>query len=387
MMDKTDSLLLRLRSYRPKPGRDSLEDFVTEAFAWLLQQSPEVATTVLGLVYRSLPVEMPTEVDVEELEWVTQSVVGGKRPDMVCHLGEDVLVFEHKVWAGLADEQLVNYGEAANAKWPGKNVRLITITAHAGQFSETAHVKLLWQDIHQEISKLADSSGSFGDHHVHFYIRDFLALLTFEGLGPSKPVSIASVRCYRTGKALESQILDLFNSIESAEWDLPDEYDVHVRNRDGRHGLQFYRKDHKPEWSPGIFAGCMLDGSDHRVQHRSQPLVDFRVILSFARPLHGRYPDMASYKAIKRHLDQRLREDDWTFYDHRRDPEVRSPNQWHPLHLERSFLDLIRGADTLQAQANEVHAVVNEALGLFQAEGHLKRLMEECDLALTGPRS
>ena len=383
-MNKEDSLLLRLRAYRPRAGRDSLEDFVTEAFAWVLQQCPEVAKAVLDRIYSSLGGEKPADIDIQGLEWQTQLAVGGKRPDMVCDQGEDVLVFEHKVWAGLGDEQLVNYGEAGAAQWSGKNVRLITITAHIGQFSEKADVRLLWQDIYQVISRVTESSGSVLDRYLQFCINDFLTLLEFEGLGPSKPVSIASIRCYRTGKDFESQIADLFKSLESGRWSLPDEYGVYIRKKDGRYGLQFYRTDNEQEWAPGIFAGCMLDGSDHCVTHRSEPLVDFRVILDFGAPLRDKYPGMAAYKAIKAHLARRLEDSEWTFYDHLEDSEVRSPNKWHPLHIERSFVGLIRGTDTLDAQVGRVGETVSEVLGLLQEDGHLRKLMQECDLACSG---
>lgn len=49
-----DSLLVRLRSYRPREGRDSLEDFVTEAFCWLLRQSEEFSKYFLKEIIQRL---------------------------------------------------------------------------------------------------------------------------------------------------------------------------------------------------------------------------------------------------------------------------------------------------------------------------------------------
>ncbi|TDU23542.1 hypothetical protein C8E00_10229 [Chromohalobacter marismortui] len=47
-----DSLLVSLRRYRPREGRDSLEDYLTEIFDWLLRNSREVAVAFLDTVMR-----------------------------------------------------------------------------------------------------------------------------------------------------------------------------------------------------------------------------------------------------------------------------------------------------------------------------------------------
>lgn len=383
-MTGTNSLLLRLRSYRPREGRDSLEDFVTESFAWLLQQYPEVARAVLAKVYSLLGAELPADDDAEQLEWKTQLTVGGKRPDMVCHVGPDVLMFEHKVWSGLGDEQLANYEQVGAAAWPGKAIRLITITAHAGQFSSKAHARLLWQDVYHLLSRLAESPAASADRHLQFHLADFLQLLEFEGVGPSDPVSIASVRCYQVGRKLEGQLSTLFKSLAALDWSLLGEYEVYVRNKEGRYGLQFDRKNSGLKWSPGIFFGCMLDGSDHCVNHRATPLVDFRMILDFSRTLHNQYPSLESYRALKVHLAERLQNSEWTFYDHLEDPAVRSPNRWHPLHLERSFVDLLSGVTSLEEQVKAVGAAIREVTEVLQEGGNLQRLACECDSAIAG---
>ena len=381
-MTRSNSLLLRLRSYRPREGRDSLEDFVTESFAWLLQQCPDVARVVLGKVYSLLGTELPADNDIEQLEWKTQLTIDSKRPDMVCDLGPEVLMFEHKVWSGLGDEQLANYEQVGASAWPGKAIRLITITAHAGQFSGKAHARLLWQDIHQLLSRLVDSPAASADRHLQFHLADFLQLLEFEGVGPSDPVSIASVRCYQVGRKLEGQLSTLFKSLAALDWSLPDEYEVYVRNKEGRYGLQFDRKNSGLKWRPGIFFGCMLDGSDHCVNHRATPLVDFRMILDFSTTFHNQYTAMESYRALKVHLVERLQNSEWTFYDHLEDPAVRSPNRWHPLHLERSFVDLLSGVTSLDEQVKVVGTAIRELITLLQEDGGLQELMRECDMAI-----
>ncbi len=55
-----DSLLVSLRQYRPREGRDSLEDFVTEIFCWILRNSLESRSAVLAAIKETLiPPQLP----------------------------------------------------------------------------------------------------------------------------------------------------------------------------------------------------------------------------------------------------------------------------------------------------------------------------------------
>src|SRR5690554_7328012 len=78
-------LLVRLSSYRPREGRNSLEDFVTEAFAWLLQTNDDFQSAFLQLIAEKLAEngkQLPlssgrSEEHTSELQ---------SRPHLVCRL-------------------------------------------------------------------------------------------------------------------------------------------------------------------------------------------------------------------------------------------------------------------------------------------------------------
>ncbi|MCK0744274.1 hypothetical protein [Chromohalobacter nigrandesensis] len=80
-----DSLLVSLRRYRPREGRDSLEDYLTEIFAWLLRNSREVAYAFLDTVMSHVPeadrLELP-DAD-QDITWETQAPYPGARLDML----------------------------------------------------------------------------------------------------------------------------------------------------------------------------------------------------------------------------------------------------------------------------------------------------------------
>ena len=373
-MDKSDSLLLSLRKYRPREGRDSLEDFITEAFAWLLRQCPEFGNMCLEDIYSQLESERPAGIDPHGLHWETQVTLNGKRPDMVCHVGDEVLVFEHKATAPLSGRQLGQYREIAEDLWR-KRTWIVTITGYRCVDQKEADIRLCWEDIHRQIECFLGAESI--PENLGFHLRDFQRLLESEGLGPTEPVKSSSVRCYRTGVALEDQLKSLFMSLLDREWKIPKGYEVYYRHRDGRLGLQFHRSEQDNHWTPGIFAGCMLDGSDHCLGDRAGDLVDFRIILDFSSKLHNRYTEMAAYNSINEALDESVNGTPWTFYDHLAGPGPH--NKWHPIHLERSFLELIQGASDPDTQRERVEKGISDGLKCFRENGLLEQLMNECD--------
>ncbi|MDR9440987.1 MAG: hypothetical protein RI841_16025 [Halomonas sp.] len=78
------SLLVSLRQYRPLEGRDSLENFITEVFAWLLHYASGVSEAVLTCLQRAMPESEGFDLPFysEEIEWDTQARLVSRRPDM-----------------------------------------------------------------------------------------------------------------------------------------------------------------------------------------------------------------------------------------------------------------------------------------------------------------
>lgn len=370
------SLLVSLRQYRPREGRDSLENFITEVFAWLLRNSSGISEAVLARLQRAMPevegFDLPR--DSEDVEWSTQARLGSRRPDMQVTWPGMALIFEHKVWSGLRDAQITGYRELACQKFYASEVRVVAITASRHQHSEAADANLCWSDIHKTLEQYLDEVEEATER---FHIENFLALLAHEGLQPAAPIAHEAIRYFPTAGKLPQQLEKAFTPLAARDWPVEVGYQAEMqRMRWGRIGIEFLRTDAKRKWSPGIFIGCVLDGSDHLINHCIEDTVKLQLILDFSKGLHGHYPSMDSYRALKATLAEISQETRWTFYDHREEQQV---NTYHPLYLETPLLEILRGSKTMEEQRERIFTAAFQALEMLQHGGNLRRLKEECD--------
>lgn len=79
-----DSLLVSVSSYRPRPGRESIEDFITEAFAWLLRSREELQQELVEEIDSRMRSEKNEALDFPDTtQWSTQVSLSKSCPDMV----------------------------------------------------------------------------------------------------------------------------------------------------------------------------------------------------------------------------------------------------------------------------------------------------------------
>ena len=177
-----DSLLVNLRKYRPRENTDPLENFVTEAFAWLLRSSPDVQRAVFSLINEFLdePLALPSEV----INISTQENFAGKYPDLVVNWSGCTWVFEHKVWSELHKNQLKNYRDYIAEH--SDDYRMILITAKTYQHAQEPDAALCWQDIYKCLTELKEQAS---DEQLTWALNEFLTLLKTEGLGLSTPIN------------------------------------------------------------------------------------------------------------------------------------------------------------------------------------------------------
>lgn len=371
----SDSLLVTLRSYRPRRDRDSLENFVTEVFCWLLRHSTDLTSAFLERVNKALDEDMRFSLPDEDVQWETQFSLGAKRPDMAASWSGMCLIFEHKVGAPRDQEQLANYRSAVESHHPSDNHRLILITATTADHSREADACLCWSDVHKIVEQLVENNGE-ADKHSH--LTDFLDLLIHEGLGPPAPIAHQALRYYPIARDLPMQLESVLSPLQHQDWLVSDRYLPKFKSHWGRIGLEFYRRDVQQEWSPGLFLGSVLDGRDHCVSHRHKDALQLQLIVDFDRHLFGTYPTMVSYRALKERLAAVAPDQGWSFYDHLAD--ARGANRYHPLYLERPLLNVFQGATTCEEQQQKFYAMGQQALGLVEEAG-LAELMAECDAA------
>lgn len=159
--ERDANLVLRLFSYAPRPGRQALEDYCTEALAWCLLKSQHVLTRFLNLTAIPAVRDWQESADVRtqvrfagrEMSRADDEVSGG-RFDLVIESAVTspfVLVVESKVGSGFGPEQLHNYREKLNAPdaFPGVPIKsrfLVTLTTirHASPLTDGA---LTWPQV------------------------------------------------------------------------------------------------------------------------------------------------------------------------------------------------------------------------------------------------
>lgn len=371
------SLLVSLRQYRPREGRDSLENFITEVFAWLLRNANGISETILARLQRAMPEGEDFDLpwDSEDIEWSTQARLGSRRADMQVAWPGMVLIFEHKVWSGLGDDQIAGYRKLARQKFPAADVRVVAITASRHQHSKAADANLCWSDIYETLEQYPCGVEEATER---FHIKNFLALLAHEGLQPAAPIANDAIRYFPTAGKLPQQLEQAFTLLAYRDWPLDSGYQPEMKRlRWGRVGIEFHRSDAKRKWSPGLFIGCVLDGRDHLIDHRIEACVNLHLILDFSQGLHRYYPSMASYRALKTMLSEMSQDSRWTFYDH--GEEQGQTNNYHPLYLETPLLETLRGSTTREAQCERIFTAACEAMALLEQGGMLHRLAEECD--------
>lgn len=356
-MPTKTSLLTALRKYRPRDKSDPLENFITEAFAWLLHNHEGFGRFFFGKVASEL--QFATDVALENLVWSTQVNYGGVYPDMICQAGRLGLVFEHKAWAHLHENQLSNYRAEAEKEFGAKeNFRVVLITGGSHQHDQNPDLALCWHHIYRWIKDWKDQR----EYAPDYMFDDFCQLLEAEGMGPPAPISHQAILSYLPAQNFEFNLGHLINRVSKYAWGniLPEEaYKLHMSetrgrpwgdDRWGRIGLNLFGMD-GIHWSPGIFVGFLMDSWDHNVAWLNPTCPDFSVILDFKVQLFPDYDQHPLYMSMKAELRDKIQCElpDLEFHDHL-ESGVDNPNRWHPIHIRMPMVDLFRGTITAEDQ-------------------------------------
>lgn len=259
------NLLNSLFSYRPREGINPRENYLTEAFAYVLESSPDVCRAFVAAV-------IPTDIDAASFTDFTiepqssflaeEGDPGASRPDMLvtCNrAGKDpyVVYSEHK-WGSNADaEQLRRYKKVAGQNSSGSTVVSIGATimqvAVAAAEPDCDHA-MLWETVYELLNKFKTTSAP---------VADFLGFLDEQGLSPHVPLSLGKIAAYSSSVSVPNDCLRVVEHLRKQDWAcIPSFYSTHVMPKPlrwGRVGLEFYRT----EFAPQIFVGFLLDPYDH----------------------------------------------------------------------------------------------------------------------------
>lgn len=362
-------LLESVRKYRPREGKDPLENFITEAFAWILGNHSEFSEYFLDKILIELSIP-DFGMSGNNCEWLTQTSFDGFFPDMVCISNGRAIVFENKVWAKLHTNQINNYKTYAERTFDES--RVVLITASKSQHSQSADLALCWSDIHRWMSNW---KGMKSDNS--FVLHDFVSLLESEGLGPPAPISHEAILSYYSSVNLKSNLRSLIGRVKHKDWEknMASDYSLTLEKQWGRLGLNLLKS-----WDPGIFVGVLLDGSDHRTTPISLAKgPDLCVILDFESRHHSYYPSDSDYLEFVDAVSKRVNSLNgvWEFYDHLNDRAVARANRWHPIHIRMPILDVFSGTQLSDEQDERFYANANEILEIINCEPAFWRLRDK----------
>jgi len=354
MLSDMDSLLVHLRKYRPRENTDPLENFVTEAFAWLLRSSDRLRNEVMHCI--NLRLSNHAVLPKGDCEISTQENFNGKFPDLVIRWDACTWVFEHKVWSNLHHDQLKNYREYIDSTHVEN--RIILITAKTYQHEQNPDAALCWQDIYECLKKF---NTQVTDEQLNWAINDFLSLLQSEGLGPTTPINRFSMTHYLEAIKFDSQVDDLFKSSENHIWPLSKLGFKPVFKRqktEGRVGLEFCPEFDKTgrAWLPGIFFGTLLDAKDHGVKKIINGELMFCIVFDFNRLGQEHIKSSSTYKAFKDKLEKLIITDfhKWQFLDTFSNKDA-IHNKWHPLIILQPMMGVLGQSSSHDEQLAIIH--------------------------------
>ncbi len=355
-----DDLLVSLRKYKVNANKNPLENFITESFAWMLVNNRDFS--IFFLKHISSKINLKDEF--LNHEWKTQVYFNGVYPDLVCFFENKAIVFEIKAYSGLHTNQLQNYRKYSEKKF--EDYRLVLITANSSQHGQNPDLALRWEEVYEMILAYKEK---FAEND-YFILDSFLKLLDVEGLGPKAPISFESILYYYRSKNFEPQIKKLANiKIEKIRSVLENnDLQIEYQEKWGRVGVELFGDF----WAPGVFVGFLLDGNDHlTIPILGDNSPDFSIIIDFNKELHTKYPDDELYKAFIVELQEKVNKigNSWELYNHILDRNIDEHNYWHPIHIRKPVLELLRDTKTWDDQEKRVDDAIAEILPfIFKSE-------------------
>lgn len=402
------SLLERLA-----PG--GAEDFITEAFCWILQQE-DVGNAFLKFLEErakanghsdttddntpNIP-KIISGIQEGECSWNTQEShqisSGGVRIDMICKSGKHALIFEHKTWAHLHANQLENYRQVGKEKYDDR-FAIILITARLYQKEQNPHLHFLWRDVHRWLNDwLCDRATGTDDTNLEFVCRNFLTLLTKRGLGPMPPIEAKHFEAFgymHDAEVGRQRIKELLNVAKDYGWpeivrgtmetDSGRSDSPNLEDRWGRIGFSVLEG-----WRPGMFIGVLYDGRDHKVklldEKTKKTSLDACVILDMNHKKYPEYRENYHYKELVNRLAEKWPSDGSGWRAYRLDAPKDNP--WHPIHIRRKLADILldgkSGEEQVEAFVEAVKKVVEFIVGPKGLEDFwkLREVLARQDLA------
>lgn len=372
MSDKDKSNIFdALSKYSPLQKRNPQEDFLTELFAWLLNNVSGLKRSYIEFLKReydkrpneSKTMELPTVADekiyIKTQEFITSGDKNGFI-DLSININEkSFFACEHKIDSDVHDNQIERYAKHS------KYTVLITRTPKQlkSKQAEVADIRILWKDVKEWVEEVCKKSDDPAEHM--YLLRSFAEYLEFD---KGQPITEEQL-CLDGNNKINSdgdlyKTLDYFfrtfSDVETgnlkAECDriaeafgVKNDYEaINSRWVWGRKGIDFFGRgwEDKPESEGktqstlGLFAGILYDPGkrDHYWKVNDSYLepkgIDLVVILDVTNSQKEKLKETVAYKKIKEHLDQN--KEGFIFI-----PEDKIENKWRLAILRKPLKDVL----------------------------------------------
>lgn len=370
----SDSLLVALRNYRPRPGRDPLEDFITAAFAWTLRQEPAVAAAFLAEIAERAGKELP-EPQPSGAGWDTHVSLDSGEADMLARTRDGVVLFEHKTYSEATADQINRYREAIGERIEAT----VLITASRWNYTGSDDSNVSGPDVHLtwgSVCEILDEAAGGQDNRNR--IDDFLTLLQHEGLGPTQPLSEPRLRAFAASQNAIDEMFHLVDAVRrNCDWSfvyerLPAPSDEPQRpERWNSVGTLFHGRipfDLFQPWRPGLRAGIIVDPLNIKTSLSDEVLgPDLAVYLGIPKHSLGssRHQEVLRSAPLRNLCDRLTTEtpDNWMVTArHGNAPNL---NGHHPVVLQRPLAPVIRGETKRDQQRDAVYQVLRNGIELF----------------------
>lgn len=349
-----NSLLVNISKYAASHKTSPIENFVTEAFAWLLKNDESVRQAIYHLL-QVKAVQKGLAIDsMAESEYIdTQVNFNGKFPDMLWEsIDRDFcVIFEHKIWSELHHKQLSNYREFAE-KSLNKRFLIVLITAHVGQHRQQPDIALCWYDIAKQIQAIVSDN-----EKLNWIREEFIQLLESNGLINVSALNPLSIAYYQEAKNIDLQLYNICQRSIHNPWPLFTEEHSTLfasppthRNARGRIGLEFSSLadlNEEKAWQPALFCGFIVDGADHQIHDLLSTAPIAAVVLSVNKKLQSKVKEHGYYDQLVADISSTLPKG-WRLSD--RTALGNKANKWHPLIIYRDLTEFIATASTFEQQ-------------------------------------
>lgn len=367
-----NSIFSSITSYTPTPYMDPQENFLTELFAWALNHVPGFAMEYVLLLNQLLD-EDPGLINEETIIGVeTQVTVTNGYIDMVIYTDTGVnYICEHKIDSEVSDNQIQKYMDNQDELRNDGKYHSVLLAKWKYQEKDDPDAFLLWSDVDALIEQVIDSY--IDDQANYFVLEQFSMFLKEKGLGRVKPMDVEYFRTSyiqqrdKVQKA-DDQLKNVFNELAGRKWDeeipelkefqidddYPNEYSPKRTGPEwGRVGISFFK-----HWRPGVFAGVLYDGTDHKLQLSDETKgPDLVVILDVGNDIKKKLDSFEWTINMK----TRLRKDHAPFKEF-----VDAPKSgWRLAVLQTPLYDIIKDASTLAEQEERIAETIKAGIKLY----------------------